>query len=187
MDAMGVPSNSAIGKTKRRLGLFSRNRARGERGATMVEFAIVAVPFFLLIFGTMEVGFIFWGTYELENATEDAARQIRTGHNLDANGFKDLVCGHVALLSQCATKLRLDVRSFTSFSQIQSNQPSPLDANGNLQDNFTWNPGGPNSIVLVSTFYEWPLLTVLTSSVLSNMTDGNRLLGAAAAFKNESW
>ena len=45
-------------------------KMHGERGVTMVEFAIVIVPFFLLLFGTLELGFILWGTYDLENATQ---------------------------------------------------------------------------------------------------------------------
>ncbi len=191
MGATEGQSYSAAGKTKRRPGSLWRDGMRRESGVTLVEFAIVAVPFFLLIFGILQVGFIFWGSYELENATEDAARQIRTGQvaaaNMDAAGFKALVCGQVALLGQCSAKLQLDVRSFSNFSQIASNQPAPLDGNGNLQTNYTWNPGGPNSIVLVSTFYEWPLFDGFSSSVLSNMGNGDRLLRASAAFKNEAW
>jgi Flp pilus assembly protein TadG len=191
MGDTGAQSRPAAGTMARACRLFSCNRTRSERGATLVEFAIIAVPFLLLIFGIMEVGFVFWGTYELENATEDAARQIRTGkvatNGIDADGFKALVCGHVSLLAQCSSRLRLDVRSFSSFGQIAANQPAPLDAGGNLESNFTWNPGGPSSIVLVSTFYEWPLVNVLTSASLSNMGDGNRLLRASAAFKNEAW
>jgi Flp pilus assembly protein TadG len=178
-------------RPRQKIGLGFLRGKHAERGVTLIEFAIISVPFFLLIFGIMEVGFIFWGTYELENATEDAARQIRTGQvqaaNMDENGFKALVCANVALLAQCNSKLQLDVRSFDSFSAIQSNQPEPLDGDGELQSNFTWDPGGPRSIMLVSTFYQWPMITALTSVSLSNMADGDRLLRASSAFRNESW
>jgi Flp pilus assembly protein TadG len=62
-----------------------RGAMRGERGATMVEFALIMIPFFVILFGIFEVGFVFWGTFELENATADAARQIRTGQ-IRSNG-----------------------------------------------------------------------------------------------------
>jgi len=157
----------------------------------MVEFALVLVPLLLLIFGTLELGFVFWGTYELENATEDAARQIRTGQVANAgmteSGFKTLVCNRVTILSQCESKLRLDVRTFSSFGDIASNAPAPLDGDQELKDDFNWDPGNPRSIVLVSTFYQWPLVTGLTSVSLSNMADGDRLLRASAAFRNEAW
>ncbi len=165
-------------------------RLRGNRGVTMVEFAIVIVPFLMLVFGTFEIGFILWGTYELENATEDAAREIRTGQYTGAmgkDGFKARVCAKAVLLTQCGTKLRLDVRSFADFSGIAANPPQPLDGDGNLQDDGTWNPGGSRSIVVVSTFYQWPLFDGLSGLFLSNMAGGDRLIWAAAAFRNESW
>jgi Flp pilus assembly protein TadG len=192
MGATGLEAHRARrGGTGRLGGLFGRLRA-GERGASLVEFALVAVPFFLILIGTFEIGFIFWGTHELENATEDAARQIRTGQvqagNVNATGFKALVCEHVVLLQDCSAKLQLDVRTLTTYDDIAS-APEALDAGGNFNSggNFVWQPGGPRSIVLVRTFYEWPLLTVLTSASLGNMANGDRLLSAAAAFRNEAW
>jgi Flp pilus assembly protein TadG len=161
---------------------------RGERGATMVEFALIMIPFFVILFGIFEVGFVFWGTFELENATADAARQIRTGH-IRSNGgeaaFKNLVCSRVVLLSRCNADLRLDVRSFNSFSDLQNNPPAPLDNDGELKDSLTFSPGGPRSIVLVSTFYRWPLINALSSYSIANMAGGDRLLQASAAFRNE--
>ena len=161
---------------------------RGERGATLVEFALILIPFFVILFGIFEVGFVFWGTYELENATADAARQIRTGQ-IRANGgeaaFRTLVCDRVVLLSRCNTDLRLDVRSFNSFAALQGSPPAPLDNDGELKDSLTFNPGGPRSIVLVSTFYRWPLINPLSGYSISNMAGGARLLQASAAFRNE--
>jgi Flp pilus assembly protein TadG len=168
-----------------------RRLAGGTRGASLVEFAMVAIPFFLILIGTFEIGFIFWGTHELENATEDAARRIRTGQvqagNVDAAAFKTVVCQHVTVLKDCTSKLQLDVRTFANYGQIAS-APKALDQKGNLNSNsFVWQPGGPRAIVLVRTYYEWPLLTILTSASLGNMANGDRLLSAAAAFRNEAW
>jgi Flp pilus assembly protein TadG len=175
-------------KTRRFRLRFLRGR-RGERGATLVEFALVAVPFFLLVFGILELGFIFWGTHELENATEEAGRQIRTGQtqSKSQSDFVDLVCSRVTLLSQCSSKLQVDVRTFSNFSDIENNSPVPLDGDQELVDNFSFSQGGPRSIVLVSTFYQWPLFTGITSLSLSNMADGDRLLRGSAAFRNEAW
>lgn len=161
---------------------------RGERGATMIEFALIMIPFFVILFGIFEVGFVFWGTYELENATEDAARQIRTGQikgNLGAAAFKTQVCNRVVILSRCNEDLRLDVRSFNNFAEIQNSPAQPLDNTGKLKDDFSFLPGGPRSIVLVSTFYRWPLINAISSFSLSNMAGGARLLQASAAFRNE--
>lgn len=192
---MGASGLVSGGAGSARIGLMRRlrlRRLRGERGAAMIEFALIAVPFLLMIFGTIEVGLVYWGSYELENATEEAARQIRTGQvaaaNMNRTGFKALVCGKVSLLSQCTSRLKLDVRSFTSFQQMQDTAIEPsVNDDGALDEDGEWGPGGPREIVLVTAFYEWPLITPMTAVSLSNMASGNRLLRASAAFQNEPW
>ena len=84
----------------------------------------------------------------------------------------------MVLLSRCNEDLRLDVRSFNNFAAIETSPASPLDKDGKLKDDFTFNPGGPRSIVLVSTFYQWPLINAISSFSLSNMAGGDRLLQA---------
>jgi Flp pilus assembly protein TadG len=168
---------------------FPRIRRFGgdRRGVAIIEFSLVMVPFFILLFGIVEVGLVFWGGLELENATDDAARLVRTGQvqagNFDETRVKQEICSRVSLLTNCTAKLRIDVRSFESFAQMTS--PEALDAAGKLKDGYTYAPGGPQQVVLVTTFYEWPLLNIMSSMSLSNMAGGNRLLRASAAFRNE--
>ena len=56
-----------------------RSLRKNDRGATMLEFSLVAFPILLLLMGTYEMGFIYWGTKELENATGTGARFVRIG------------------------------------------------------------------------------------------------------------
>ncbi len=48
--------------------------------------ALIATPFFLLLFGIVELGMIFLVASSLENATAEAARTIRTGEMQTAGG-----------------------------------------------------------------------------------------------------
>lgn len=174
--------------SRRGMARLLRAVRHSKRGATLIEFAMVMVPFFVLLFGIFEVGFVFWGTYELENATFDAARLIRTGQaqsgGIDEAGFKTQICSRVLLLANCNAKLRVDVQYYDSFASLDP--PSPLDDDGNLKkDGFSYSPGGAEKMVLVTSFYEWPLLNIISGMSLSNMASGNRLLRAAAAFRNE--
>lgn len=161
--------------------------ARDDSGATIVEFALVAVPFFLLIFGILEVGIVFWATFELENATEEAGRLIRTGQVFDQSisesGLKTRVCDRTTILFDCETKLRLDVQSTQDFGAMTP--PTALDGDGNLKDDFTYNPGGSNDVVLITTFYEWPLINLISEAGFGNMGSGNRLLRASSVFRSE--
>jgi Flp pilus assembly protein TadG len=188
MESAEAPDQPGQAKSGRRYHLFRRLRRDG-RGATMIEFALLMLPFFILIFGIFDVGLVIWGGLELDNATNDAARLVRTGQaqsgGYDANRLKQEVCTRVSLLFDCTTKLRLDVRTFATFASM--NAPKPLTPQGDFQQNFSFKLGGPDEIVLMSTYYEWPLLDIVASMSLSNMASGNRLLQASAAFQNEPY
>ena len=82
-------------------------------------------------------------------------------------------------LFDCETGVYIDVKTYPSFASV--NLTPPLDANGNFQDNMTYQPGGPGDIVVVRLFYQWPIYV----SLLQNMAGNKRLLVATAAFRNE--
>ena len=56
-----------------------RMRKNSRSGMAAVEFAMVAPAFFLFLFGIIETGVIFFAQSALTNATNDAARLVRTG------------------------------------------------------------------------------------------------------------
>jgi Flp pilus assembly protein TadG len=55
--------------------LSRRGRVRGEDGAAAVEFAIVAVLFFTLVFGIIDFGFAFHSWNNTANAAREGARK----------------------------------------------------------------------------------------------------------------
>ncbi len=162
--------------------------SKDNRGLAAVEFALIAMPFFFLIFGLLEVCVLFIMAAILEHGVNEAARGIRTGE-LQQNGFgqvafKQAVCDEMFELLDCNSKLRFDVKTFSSFGA--TNNPPVLDADGNLDDSgFSFSPGGANDIVVVRVFYEWDLITPVMSAPLANMSGGRRLLQATVAFRNE--
>ena len=52
---------------------------RNNRGATAVEFGLIALPFLGLIAGLLETGLMMFADSALDQATNRAARMIRTG------------------------------------------------------------------------------------------------------------
>jgi len=50
----------------------------GERGQALPEFALIAPLFFLLIFGTIQLGILFGGQIGLTNAAREVARYAST-------------------------------------------------------------------------------------------------------------
>ena len=81
--------------------------------------------------------------------------------------------------------MNVDVKTFSSFSNVT--MANPLDSQGNLQNNFSYNPGGPGDIVVVRLFYQWPVFVSLLGASLSNMNGNKHLLIATAAFRNEPY
>ncbi|MGA7329145.1 MAG: TadE/TadG family type IV pilus assembly protein [Rhodomicrobium sp.] len=161
---------------------------RDRKGASFVEFAIIAIPLFLLFIGIIEVGLIFWATYELENATADAARLVRTGQarSMTAATLKAGLCSEVVILSGCTTGVRINIQVFPGGFGTMT-PANPIDSSGKLITTFNGDPSqvGPGQDVLVTAYYEWPLADPLTQAVLSNLSDGNCLIRAAAAFRSE--
>src|SRR5205807_8743381 len=99
--------------------------------------------------------------------------------------FKNAACAKIFGLFDCQNGVNVDVQTFTSFAGVTMN--SPLDANGNFQNNMNYKPGGPGDIVVVRLFYQWPVYVSLLGFNLSNMSGGKRLLVATAAFRNEPY
>ncbi|MEM7776474.1 MAG: TadE/TadG family type IV pilus assembly protein [Pseudomonadota bacterium] len=158
---------------------FLNRLARDTRGAALVEFSLVAFPLIILIMGTIELGFVYWGTKELENATNHGARFIRVGtaqnSSWTAAQLKTEICSQTAVLIDCNTRLRVDVRSAVTFSSFP--QLDPLDSDGNLKSDgdFSYQPGQRNDVVLVSTFYQWRTF----------LGGGLHLMQSAAPMRNE--
>ena len=165
-------------------------KARGRSGSAAIEFAFVAPIFLVFLMGTMEAGIVLLGNFVLQNATNDAARQIRTGQ-VATNGttqaqFRTLVCTGISPLLNCDSNLQIDVQTFTNFGTASIT--NPITAGGTLDPSLThWSPGTVCSVVLVRTFYTWQIATPLLTPFLVNLSPDKRLLTAAAAFRNEPY
>lgn len=67
-----------------------KNRT-GERGATMAEFAIIAVVFFMIIFGIIEFGRLFYTHNALTDAARRGARYAVLNRKIDVDCVKKVV------------------------------------------------------------------------------------------------
>jgi Flp pilus assembly protein TadG len=167
-----------------------RRFARAKSGAAAVEFALVAVPFLALLFAIIETALVFFANQALEYAVAQSSRLILTGQaqdaNLDQASFKTKVCESVTALFDCANKLQVNVQDYSKFADASTTPP--YDSNGQLDTSkLVYQPGGPNDVVVVSLYYQWPIYVRLLNGNLSNQNGNNRLLIATAAFRNEPY
>jgi Flp pilus assembly protein TadG len=180
------PRENSDKPIRRRFSLLRRFR-RDNRAATVVEFALVALPFFGLMFAILETFLLFFASQTVETATNSGARLIRTGQaqsaGLTAETFKERICAALVGLFNCEANLMVDVRTYDFFEQVDMG--APIDENGNLVQNFVYQPGVGGDVVVVRSFLEWPIHTNILGLGLANLGNGNRLIAAATAFRNE--
>lgn len=188
---MCAPAFEKMSAKPPRLKTFAAGFLRDERGFTAVEFAMVALPFLMLLFGTIAVGLYFFTTFTLENAVEKAARQIRTGQAQTSGKttaqFKSDVCSFAPGYVDCANKLRVNVAAFSSFGGIVA--PSCTDTGGNLipEPAPTAVPGAAGDVVLVTVCYEWELAGALPFLKLGDMQNGSAMIQASTTFRTEPY
>ncbi|KAA5802216.1 pilus assembly protein [Alkalicaulis satelles] len=178
-------TNAVHIRAARRSG-FTLRFIKAREGATAIEFALVAGPFFLLLMGVIEIALFFFASTMIETATNEAARDVRTGEVLVAGDgpgeFRNRICARVGAIADCS-RLQVDVRRIDSFSAAQLGalvSDEGVDTTG-----FGFDPGGPGDIVVIRAVYEWPLIAPGMLNGMANLPGNKRLIVAASAFRNE--
>jgi Flp pilus assembly protein TadG len=177
-----------------------RRWRRDVSGATSVEFAIVATPFVLLLFGILSVCLYYFADFSTENATWQAARAMRTGQLQQSQGayagavttsdrkqiFKQAFCDRAPLFTDCMSKVIVIVQSNAGFGGIT--QPS-CASNGVLisDSSAAFNTGAASSVILVTVCYPWDFGGKLPMFKLGNLQGGALLMQASAAFRTEPY
>jgi Flp pilus assembly protein TadG len=171
------------------IGRLLRRFGRHRKGATAVEFAMIAPLLFGSLFAIMETGTLYLKATALESGVEEAKRVTMTGQVADAGNadaqltkFKTAFCNQVSWIISC-DGVKFDVRAFDTFGIAA--MPSPV-VNGVFQTgNLQFNTGKPCQIVVIRAYYETTSVTALIRNDVSTLTNKKVLLAGAAAFKNE--
>ena len=115
---------------------FPRPGRNESSGQAIVEFAIVSIAFFLMVFGTIDFGRAIYMYSQLHNAVQDGARIGKTnpaGHSeieakvIDGASSFDLTTDDVTvtcytsngtLTDQCSTSSKVQVEATAEFTAI---------------------------------------------------------------------
>lgn len=173
----------------RRVPIIRAAGRRAREGSAAVEFAMVALPFFFMLFAVLELALVFVLDSVLENASIETGRLVRTGQadaqSFTAATFKSNLCRRMSIFSgDCASKVTVDVRVIPQFS---APVPDPLGGETFNPDIAIYNGGEPGDIVLVRSWYRHRLMTPFLSQGLSRMKDGTAILTATTVFRNEPY
>jgi Flp pilus assembly protein TadG len=203
------PDHDSSARQRPRRGLFGRFFARKD-GATAIEFTLLCLPFFMIVFASIETFVAFSAEQLLANATDTMARKVRTGEITYNQGktsdmteaqFRAAFCQEISILMTCSadevkkpTKLFLDVRTFAKFADIPKSIPRVSSAPYADLDTsaFKFTPGNKKTINIVRAYYRWDILTDLIRPYITNIrpADGSRqtyLMVATAVIQNEDY
>lgn len=174
-------SACGVAPKRRLLQRFIKNRD----GVTAIEFAVLGLPFFLLIFAILEVCISFAAQQVIANATDDVARQFRTGKEQAGPEFNDsklrqMVCERISILvSNTCPGLSVDLRQFDTFEDA-ANASTEYNSDGSIKTKTDLGPALTKNMLRV--YYRWP---IVTNRLAETMPDGKMLLFSSATWQNE--
>lgn len=158
---------------------------RDERGATAVEFAIIAPAFIALLMAIVQTGVVLFAEQAMQTAVTQASRVVMTGQaqaqKITAAQFTQLVCNGLTSIFNC-NNVYVNVQSFSSFSQATPYDPTQSGSLASANMNYQLGVGG--DVEIVQAFYVWPVFPAPLGFNLINFS-GGRLLVATNAFRNE--
>ena len=161
------------------------------RGATVVEFALVAAPLIALLLAILVTSLTFMAQQALETTAEGASRLIMTGqaqtNNWTAQQFQTQACRYLPSFMDCS-KLMIDVETASSFSSI-STAPITItyDPKTGKPNNLVYKTGGAGDIVVLRLIYMWPVVSGPLGFNLSNSGNSQRMLFATSVAKTEPY
>jgi len=189
-DATSGNGMDSKARAKSRPGFFS-----DKRGSTAIEFAMLAIPFALLVFAILESCISFAGQEVMANITDDVARQLRTGQlqktNVTEASIKQLICSRLEIMvAKNCPGLVVDLREYASFADAASASFQIVNGDivltqGTNSMAFTVSPGLAESINMLRVFYKWPVMTDFLAKSMANLKDGNTLHFASVTWQNE--
>ncbi|MGH1398070.1 MAG: TadE/TadG family type IV pilus assembly protein [Alphaproteobacteria bacterium] len=151
---------------------------RSEDGVTAIEFSLVALPFFMLLFGILEIAILFMSASLLEGAAGSSSRLIRTGQLQQGGGdqaalFREAVCEYAVALIPCDDVV-IEVQEMDSFADFAAMAPE-YDEDGVLVSS-GFDAGGSDSRVMVRVGYQYEMMTPFIGPLIAGSDNALQFL-----------
>ena len=163
-----------------------RSLKKDKEGSAAIEFAILALPFFVVIFAIAEIAVMYFVDSGLDAALHRTTRQVRVGvaksGAWDATKFKTVLCGELSFSFNCSSKLKVRATVVTNMASIPKTSGQ---ASGSLNVTEDFDLGDSGSYVLIQAFLPWSPTFKLYPVASDRLSDGSYLLSSAELIKNE--
>ena len=199
-----------------RANIFSKivRLGRNEDGTTAIEFAAVAAPFFMFVFGIIGISMHYFVMNSIEKGMDQASRLIRTGqaqtNNYTVGEFRNYLCnkansrasvdpngdavdlktdlgdGHI----KCGD-LEIFLQKKTKWEDVQPEPCVNVDGtkrvnSTNESDPLASHAGTESDVVLVTACYEWQF-TKRIPFLKFDTNENAMVMQSATAFRTEPY
>lgn len=183
-----------IGKFLARVLRSKKHFAKADDGVAAVEFALVVLPFIMVLGVVLETGIMMFTEYTLQASVQQAARLMRTGQaqasGMSAAAFKTEICKTAGIIMNCASGVTVYSDSAPTFAALKTKLP--LNLNIGIQPDgsasaASYKCGAPLEAVGVVATYDWKFIFPFMD-FNANVAGGKkkRLVGIAM-FSNEPY
>lgn len=171
-------------------------------GATAVEFALIAFPFFALVAAILEVSMTLWASETLDDALGEAARTIQTGQFQTENrattdtttlveNFRKQLClanGQPRPTVFDCANVKVQVQVFSSMGASSAEDPiDPSTRDWSSSFGKKYSDPGASVIVVVQAATKFSLFFPNLLPVTPSFSDGSRLLQSVSVFRTEPY
>jgi Flp pilus assembly protein TadG len=176
--------------------------AATRRGATAVEFALIAGPFLATLLAILQVTVYLFAQQVLQSAASEAGRLFMTGqaqNSFTANNETTAsqqsqqiitdVCPMISALFSCSPSLLMvNVQSYSDFTSASASEPAlTFNAQGQVSNTWSFTPGTPGQVMVVQLIYQWPIISGPLGYVVSSLGNGHTELMGVSAFRVEPY
>lgn len=167
----------------------AKRLSREEGGNVMVEFALLAPIFFMIVMGLVEFVLYQYKTYALNHIVYEATRNLQTGEvqadpTKMREKFEEMCADSAGPLMSCAD-ISWDVRAYDELNKIEY-PPVEYDEKG-LPKNFVFQPGKANQYSVVRATIPHTFFTPFMDKLFQLGPDKPAIANAFCIVKNEPW
>jgi len=160
-------------------------------GVTAIEFAFVAPIFIALLIAIIQSMIFLFSQQVLQEAATNAGRLIMTGQvqnsGLTQSQFQADICPMISVLFTCGN-LMVNVQTYDSYSDANTTVPTlTYNAQGQVTNTWSYNPGAPGDIVVVQLIYPEPVVNGLLGFAFSDLQNGTAEMVGATAIRVEPY
>jgi Flp pilus assembly protein TadG len=162
------------------------------RGATAVEFALIAPAFIALLLAVIQTTLFLFAQQVLQNAAVTSGRLFMTGSAQNggitqAQFLNNDVCPLVQAIFNC-NNVMVNVQTAASFSAANTGAPTlTYNANGSVSNVWSYAPGTQGEIMVVQLIYQWPIVGMPIGNVLPGLGNGTTEMMGVTAFRVEPY